>query len=47
MVAVTMDFPVEDPSMLGGLAPGDRVSFSVQRLDDWRHRIIAIAPQPE
>ena len=42
MAAVTMDFPLEDPALAEGLEPGDEVTFSVQVLDAWSHRIIRI-----
>jgi Cu/Ag efflux protein CusF len=42
MVAVTMDFPVEDPAVLRGLVPGDRVSFSLLRPNDQSYRILGI-----
>jgi hypothetical protein len=48
MVAVTMDFPLEDPAMAAGIEPGDTVVFSIERTS-WRHRVIGIereAPAP-
>jgi hypothetical protein len=43
MAAVTMDFPMEDPSLLEGLYPGQAVVFSIMR-DSQSHQIIAIEP---
>jgi hypothetical protein len=37
-----MDFPVEDPAVLRGLVPGDRVSFSLLRPNDQSYRILGI-----
>ena len=41
MDAMTMPFDVEDPGLLAGLAPGDRVRFTLRGIDG-RYAIRAI-----
>jgi Cu/Ag efflux protein CusF len=41
MEAMTMSFEPDDPTMLNGLAPGDRVRFILQKRDE-RLRLVAI-----
>jgi Copper binding periplasmic protein CusF len=43
MVALTMDFPLDDPSMAGGLRVGQEVVFEVIRRPE-DYRIIRIGP---
>jgi Cu/Ag efflux protein CusF len=41
MEAMTMSFEPDDPTMLNGLAPGDRVRFTLQKRDE-RLMLVAI-----
>jgi Cu/Ag efflux protein CusF len=41
MEAMTMSFELDEPTMLNGFAPGDRVRFTVEKRDE-RLRLVAI-----